>query len=183
MSLLIAAPKDKIDMRKITWVIILLAFILVRPHHLQNWGMVPDGDDKSYMAHATSLVFFQFPSYANEAFDVGNGVPLHSIGSSLLASPFVFFTSLIDRIAGNEIVIRRTFSNIEKSWTAFGFVLATIFYLWMTCLLLYEGLRFYFRPRIASLTVILAVLAQGIPLFAFRRPVFSHMYELSLIHI
>jgi hypothetical protein len=134
------------------------------------------------MAYATSLVFFQFPSYAKEYFEVemGESIPFNSIGPSLLASPFVFSASIIDRIFGNEIIIKRTNSNIIKSWAAFGFTFASVFYLWMTCLLLYKSLTFYFQPKISSLTVILTVLAQGVPLFAVRRPVFTHIYEIFL---
>lgn len=167
-------------MRKITLIIFILAFILFRPYQMQNFGMMYSGDDYSYMAHATSLTFFQFPSYAKEYFATEGEIPLHSIGSSLLASPFVFLGSIIDRISGNEIVVRRTALNVSKSWTAFGFTLSSVFYLWVTCLLLYKSLTFYFQPRISSLAVILTVLLQGVPLFAFRRPVFSHIYEIFL---
>jgi hypothetical protein len=166
--------------RKITLIIFILAFILFRPYQLQNSGMMYFGDDESYMAHATSLVFFQFPSYTKEYFTIGEGIPLHSIGSSLLASPFIFLTSIIDRVAGNEIIIKRTALNISKSWTAYGFTLSSMFYLWMTCLLLYKGLTFYFKPQVASLAVILTVLSQGVPLYVFRRPIFSHIYEIFL---
>lgn len=169
-------------MTKITWMIFACIFILFRPYQLQNSGMMYSRDDKSYMAYATSLVFFQFPSYAKEFFEVemGESIPLNSIGPSLLASPFVFITSIIDRISGDEIVIKRTYSNTIKSWTAFGFTLASMFYLWMTCLLLYKGLAFYFQPKISSLIVILTVLSQGVPLYAVRRPVFTHIYEIFL---
>jgi len=167
-------------MKKITWVIFICLFILFRPYQLQDSGMMYSGDDDSYMAHATSLVFFQFPSYAKEYFTMGEGIPMHPIGASLLASPFVFFASIIDRISGDGIVIKRTALNVFRSWTAFGFTLASIFYLWITCLLLYKGLTFYFQPEISSLAVVLTVLSQGVPLFAFRRPVFSHIYEIFL---
>ncbi|MCX5706406.1 MAG: hypothetical protein NTW13_01860 [Candidatus Omnitrophica bacterium] len=167
-------------MKKITWIIFVFAFILLRPYQLQNSGMMYTGDDYDYMSHATSLVFFQFPSYAKESFGTGQGIPLGSIGSALLASPFVFLTSIIDRTVGNEVIVKRTASNVHKSWTAFGFTLASVFYLWIACLFLYKGLTFYFERQVSSLTVILTVLAQGVPLYAFRRPVFSHIYELFL---
>jgi len=167
-------------MKTITLVFFLSAFLLLRPYQLQSTAMLYSGDDYSYMAHATSLVFFQFPSYAKESFELGGKVPLQSIGPSLLASPFVFAFSVIDRICGHEIVLQRTSSNILESWAAFGYTVATLFYAWLTCLLLYQGLTLYFPERISSLTVILALLAQGIPLYIFRRPVFSHIYEIFL---
>lgn len=163
-------------MKKITWFVFICIFFLYRPYQMQIFGMMYAGDDASYMAHATSLVYFQFPSYAKE---LGySGVPMHSIGPSLLASPFVFIFSLLDRMAGNDVVIERTLSNIIQSWTAFGFTFASIFYLWMTCLVLYQGLKYYFSKNVAAMTVILTVLAQGTPLYALRRPVFSHVYEI-----
>lgn len=167
-------------MKKVTIIFFLCIFILFRPYQLQNSGMMYSGDDDSYMAHATSLVFFEFPSYEKEYFTAGKGIPLHSIGPALLASPFVFSASIIDRISGNEIISRRVPSTINKSWTAFGFFIASIFYLWLTCLLLYKGLTFYFSSEIASLAVILTVLSEGVPLFALRRPVFSHIYEIFI---
>ncbi|MFH0855119.1 MAG: hypothetical protein V1869_01175 [Candidatus Omnitrophota bacterium] len=167
-------------MKAITVSIFICAFMLLRPYQLQNSGLMYRGDDFSYMAHATSLAYFNFPFYDKEYFEFGQGTPLHPIGASLLASPFVFAASIIDRACGSDIVAKRTPANIIKSWTAFGFTLASVFYLWLACLLLYKGLVFYFQPQVASLTVILAVLSQGVPLFAFRRPVFSHIYEIFL---
>jgi len=167
-------------MKNITWAIFICAFILFRPYQLQKSGCIYTGDDNSYLAHATSLVFFQFPSYSKEYFLNGKGVPMHPMGPALLACPFVFCASLLDRVFGAEIVSKRTEANVYGSWTAFGFIISSAFFLWMICLLLYRGLRFYFEPRISSLTVILIVLLQGVPLFAFRRPVFSHIYEMFL---
>ncbi len=167
-------------MKKITWVIFLCAFILFRPYQLQSSGMLYHGDDESYMAHATSIIFFQFPSYAKESFSYGKGIPAHSIGPSLLATPFIFVFSIIDRISGNTIAIQRTPLNVSQSWSVFGFTISSLFYLWLTCLLLYRGLRLFFTSGISSLAVMLSVLAQGIPLFALRRPAFTHIYEIFL---
>lgn len=167
-------------MKKITWAIFLFAFILFRPYQLQSSGMLYGGDDESYMAHATSIVFFQFPSYAKESFSYGKGVPAHSIGPSLLATPFIFVFSIIDRISGSTITIQRTPLNVSQSWSVFGFTISSLLYLWLTCLLLYRGLRLFFSSEISSLAVILSVLLQGIPLFALRRPAFTHIYEIFL---
>jgi len=132
------------------------------------------------MAHATSIVFSQFPSYAKESFSYGKGVPAHLIGASLLATPFIFIFSIIDRISGSTITVQRTPLNVSQSWSVFGFTISSLFYLWLTCLLLYKGLRLFFSSKISSLAVILSVLVQGIPLFALRRPAFTHIYEIFL---
>ena len=65
---------------------------------MQQTGLMYGGDDQSYFAHASSLAFGQFPSYQNEVFTSGKGSPKHSIGSGVMAAPFVFVFSLIDRI-------------------------------------------------------------------------------------
>lgn len=164
-------------MKIITLYFFILIFILLRPYHLQQSGLLYGGDDYSYFAHASSLAFGQFPSYEKEHFISGDRSPKHFIGSGLMAAPFVYIFSLIDRMIGSGIINLRTAENIPHSWSAFGFVFATCFYFWIACFLLYKGLRYIFKNRHASLAVILMVLCQGVPLFAFRRPVFPHIYE------
>ncbi|HDY87872.1 MAG TPA: hypothetical protein ENH82_07130 [bacterium] len=167
-------------MKVITILIFFCAFLLLRPYVLQQTGLRYGGDDESYFAHSSSLVFGQFPSYEKEYFTIRKNYPLHSIGPGLMAAPFVFIFSLIDRASGSDVVYRRTLENTSQSWSLFGFVFASSFYLWLACFLLYKGLRYYFQSRHASLAVILMVLSQGIPLFVFRRPIFSHVYEFFL---
>lgn len=147
---------------------------------MQNNGLVYIGDDYSYFAHATSLAFGQFPSYKKEFFTDGDTMPKHSIGPGLMAAPFVYIFSLLDRIGKSSIILQRTRENSLTSWSLFGFVFATNVYFWIACFLLYRGLRNYFSKRHASLSIILMVLFQGLPLYVFRRPVFSHAYEFFL---
>ncbi len=167
-------------MKVITIFIFICAFLLWRPYHLQQTGLRYGGDDESYFAHSSALVFGQFPSYEKEHFTVREDYPLHSIGPGLMAAPFVFVFSLIDRAVGSDIVYRRTLENTSQSWSLFGFVFASSFYFWLACFLLYKGLRYYFKHHDASLAIILMVLCQGIPLFVFRRPIYSHVYEFFL---
>jgi len=77
-------------LRTITVSIFICAFLLMRPYHLQDRTLCYTGDDYSYFAHASSLVFGQFPSYEKEFFVAGDTSPLHSIGPGLMAAPFVF---------------------------------------------------------------------------------------------
>jgi len=134
------------------------------------------GDDTGYFAHASSIAFFQFPSMDKEL------SPNYAsfLGSSLLAAPFVFFFSLIDRATGSSIVYERTLDNVVGSWSQFGFVVSSICYFWLSCFLIYRCLTFYYNDRYSILVVLLMVLIQGIPLYAYRRPVFSHVYEFFL---
>jgi len=146
-------------------------------------GMMYSGDDYGYFAHAAALVYGDFPSYKNEysMFNPNNGKPFQFIGAGIMAAPFVYVFSWIDRIEHNPIVQQRRENNILHSWSAYGFVISSVFYLWAGCFLLYQCLRRYFREPETILAIVLMVLAQGIPLFAFRRPFFSHISEFFLV--
>lgn len=167
-------------MRYITFAILICIFFLLRPYQMQKLGLCYRGDDLSYFAHATALTYGQFPSYDKEYFDNGEQSPLHSIGPGLMAAPFVFVFSLIDRINGADIVRQRTADNVRHSWSMFGFVVASSVYFWLGCWFLYStSVRFY-PLRHTVLALILMVLVQGIPIYVFRRPIFSHAYEFFL---
>ncbi|HPN88771.1 MAG TPA: hypothetical protein PLH56_05490, partial [Candidatus Omnitrophota bacterium] len=139
--------------------------------------MIYSGDDWSYFAHSSAIAFGQFPHYDKEVWHIGQGIPFHPSGPGVLASPFVFLFSLIDRLSGSDIVLQRTAQNIPGSWSLFGFTFATVFYFLAGCSFLFYGLKKHVSERSASWAVILMVVLQGAPLFAFRRPVFSHIYE------
>ena len=105
---------------------------------------------------------------------------MHSIGPGILAAPFVFIFSLIDRAQGSDIAEKRTEQNVTGSWSQFGFVFSSVFYFCLACALLYRMLSLMVGPSIAAWAVILMVICQGMPLFAFRRPIFSHVAEFTL---
>lgn len=142
-------------------------------------------DDYDYLAHATSITFGEFPNYSRELWvtpeGYGQNGPHCSIGASLMAVPFTFVFSQIDRWANPEIFESRRHAKLTRqSWTQFGFILSTQFYLLLGCLLLYKALSFFVAPRVAAWTIVLMVLCQFMPLFAFRRPLFSHVAEFAL---
>lgn len=157
-----------------------ISFLLVRPYQLQEQGLKYHGDDDSYLAHATSLVFFQFPHYEKESFVAGEKTPMHSIGAGLMASPFVFIFSMVDRTMNNPVVKTRINADMRRTWSLFGFVISTYFYFWLACVLLFLGLRYHVNENTAFLTVVFMIVAQGIPLYVFRRPILSNMYEFFL---
>lgn len=170
-------------MRKVFYLSVIMfifSFLLLRPYHLERNGLKYGGDDDSYMAHATSLAFFQFPSYAKENFSSGAETPMHSVGPGIMASPFVFCFSILDRIEKNPLVEQRKGKDISKSWTLFGFVVSTYFYFWLACFLLFMGLKYFVKDTAAFYSVLLMILVQGVCLYVYRRPVFSHIYELFL---
>jgi hypothetical protein len=161
-------------------IIFIFGFFLLRPYQLQQSGLMYSGDDESYFAHSSSIVFFQFPSYEKENWpDTGSYPPL-SIGPGVMASPFVFIGSLIDRLEKSSISKERSADNIKDSWALFGFVLATLFYFYIGTIFLYSGLSYYFDEKTSFFTILFMIFFQYFPLYLFRRPVFSHIYEFAL---
>ncbi len=167
-------------MKYITLVIFVFALVLFRPYELNTGGFWYADDDWDYFAHASSIAYGQFPSYEKEFF-LGDGVkPLGGIGSGILASPFVFVFSLVDRVLGADIVLERTEENIPGSWSQFGFIVASLFYLYLSCWLLYKAVRYFCDEPASVWAVMLMALCQGLPLYVFRRPIFSHVFEFFL---
>lgn len=166
-------------MKKITLFIFLFALLLLRPSHLQYYGMMYPGDDYDYLAHSTALVYGEFPFYDKE-YHFGEQRPLGSIGPGLMAAPFVLGFSLFDRMAGSPITEQRSPGSLRNSWTQFGFIFATQFYFWLACFFLFQGIKKFIDESFAANAIILMVLCQGIPLFVFRRPLFSHAFEFFL---
>lgn len=169
-------------MRRITFFIFLSAFLLLRPYLVQLRGLCGAVDDYGYFSHAAAIVYGQFPSYQKDYFssdshDKKTIGPMETIGPGIMATPFVLAFSLGDRILKSDIVLQRTKTNVPHSWSFFGFVIASIFYFWLGCLLLYRGLKYYVPPLHASWTVILMVICQGMPMYVFQAPVLSHVYE------
>jgi len=167
-------------MLRVTLFVFLFAFIIFRPFQAQKPGMMYGGDDTEYFAFATSLVYFQYPSFEKEYLDSYQVSPLSRVGPAIMAAPFVGAFSLVDRAFHAPIVKKRTSDNVIQSWTLFGMVFAAAFYLWLACYFCYRALLAFVKPKYAWLAVFLMILAQGTPLYAYRRPAFSHIYELVL---
>ena len=167
-------------MIKVSCAIFLCAFMLLRPFMMQFNGLWYPFDDRNYFAQSSALAFGQFPSYKNEDYVGDDKAPMHSIGPGLLAAPFVFVFSFLDIAQGSDISEKRTENNIPGSWSQFGFVFSSVFYFCLACALLYRALCPMVGPSVAAWSVILMVVCQGMPLFAFRRPIFSHMAEFTL---
>ncbi|RYZ80438.1 MAG: hypothetical protein EOP04_25875, partial [Proteobacteria bacterium] len=168
-------------MKKIVLVLFLLSAVLLRPGQMQQFGLIyagVGGDDFCYLSHSTAIVFGEWPSYRKESICRGE-LPMASIGPGLIAVPLVGLFSLIDRAQGASIVEERRADNVVHSASAWGFILTTLAIFGITLQLFriwlgYAGVS----KRAAAWSIIFLVLAQGIPLFAYRRPIFSHVYEL-----
>ena len=164
---------------RITIAIFIVSLFLVRPYNLQSRGMWYVDDDYDYFAHASAMVFGQYPSYKKEFFTIMKEGPQSPIGTGILAAPFVYVFSFFDRAAGSSITETRTQDNIVGSWSQFGFYFASIFYFILACYLLFAGISCFVPPAQASNAVILMMICQGLPLFTWRRPFFSHCSSFS----
>jgi hypothetical protein len=171
--------RKRSGMWKISIVMFLLCFTLLRPYEFVLYGLKQHNDDDDYFAHATSLAYGTWPSYQHEYLPPSrHEIPQAEIGSGIFAAPFVFAFSTVDRLQHAPIVQQRKLSNILQSWSLFGFIVSTQVYFWLACLLSYTALKYTFSERSATLTVILMLMTQGLVMSVFRRPVFSHAYEL-----
>jgi len=160
-----------------TMAIFIAAIFLIRPYFLQSRGMWYVGDDYDYFAHSSAIVFGQYPCYKKEFYTIAKEGPQSPIGPGILASPFVFVFSLLDRAQASTIVAARTQDNIVGSWSQFGFQVASVFYFIFACYLLFFGISRFVPSSSASTAVILMMVCQGLPLFVYRRPFFSHCSE------
>jgi len=137
-------------------------------------------DDYDYFAHASAMAFGQFPSYKKEFYTIMKEGPQSPVGTGILAAPFVFVFSFLDRAGGSTITESRTQDNIVGSWSQFGFEVSSIFYFTIACYLLFFSLSRFVSPLNASTAVIVMMICQGLPLFVYRRPFFSHCSEFFL---
>jgi hypothetical protein len=167
-------------MRQATLIAFLTCFFLFRPYQLQNPGLLYGGDDPSYFAYSTALVYGQYPHFDKELVEEGRVPPLGRAGPGLLAAPFVGVFSIIDRVEKNPIVEKRTRETVKDSWSLFGSVFSSAFYFWLSLALIYATVSRLYDSRIATWSTLLMVIAQGAGLYAFVRPIFSHVYELAI---
>lgn len=137
-------------------------------------------DDDDYFATASAIAFlnypdfsyeYVYPSYENIKF------PFAAPGSGILAAPFVFLGSLVDRILANPIVEIRTLDNRSFSFSLLGFQISTYTYMLIAWSLLFKFLRKKFSFATSQAVCILLVFCSGILYFVFSRPVMSHVYE------
>ncbi len=167
-------------MKRIAVAIFLSSFFLLRPFIMEFYGLMYPDDDFDYFAHSTSLAFGQFPSYKKEFIMGSMNGPERAIGTGIMAAPFVFAFSWLDRLNGSDIAEKRTPTNVQTSWAIFGFIFASVFYFCLSCLLLYWSTQLVAGPSLAVWATILMVICQGMPIYAYRRPVFSHTPEFFL---
>ena len=165
-------------MKRLCVIYIFAALFFLNPLQLHETGLMHYRvhDDASYFSHASALAFFKFPSYENEL----TNSPAHSMGAGLMAAPFVFLFSGIDRWQEHAVVQKRTTENIGNSWSLFGFVVATQVYFLLGIFCLYRSLGLFFDEKVVLVGLVFLFFCEYFPLYLFRRPVLSHIYEFFL---
>lgn len=139
--------------------------------------MLYGGDDPSFFAFATALSYGTYPYFDKEYVDESKDPPLARLGPGLMMTPFVFAFSWVDRLTHHPIVEKRTATSIVTSWSLYGAFISALVYFWMGLYFLFNGLSLMVEKKWAIFSVITMALFQGLPLYAFRRPIFSHVYE------
>jgi hypothetical protein len=166
-------------MKYILSVIILMSFVLLPANH----RLMSTGDDDDYFAVATSIAYGKFPYFSDE-YHIGDKMPFASVGPGVLASPFVAVFSTIDHAIDAPIVKKREKDNRYWTWSLFGFHFAAYFYLLSAVIILYETLKLWGTKHAASLSTVLILLGGGgLLIYAFRRPVMSHVFEFFTVSI
>lgn len=169
--------RNTTGMFMLTIIFVVFCFLLMRPYALLDTTLKATDDDDSYFAHATSIIYGDWPHYKNEYYVSGEKMPKHPVGAGVMAAPAVFIFSMIDRIQDAPIVKHRTMQNNLHSWSLFGFVIATFVYFWLAIWLCYAGLRRFVSRFTATFSCFLMIYTQGLLVVVFQRPVFSHPYE------
>ncbi len=170
-------------MKKLALLYFLTAFFIFKPYQVNHHGMLYGGDDSQYLAIATSLTYFEFPSFKLEYVDDFKIPPPSRMGGGLMIAPLVGLFSIFDRIASSPLIEKRTREHLIGSWTLFGAFFSTSLYFWLALVFLFKGLRFNYSENIAIVSIFAMVVAQGCALYAFRRPLMAHVAYLFLLSI
>ena len=136
-------------------------------------------DDDDYFAVSTSIAFGHPLNYSHE-YVTGDGTPTHPIGAGILAAPFVFFGSVVDRLTHSPLAKNRTVNNRDFSWSLLGFEIATQFYFLLGLLILFHLGKNKSDPKTSFKATILILFSSNLFPYVFDRPIMSHTYEFFL---
>ena len=138
------------------------------------------GDDFDYYSHAyTIAIDFDF-DYSNQLIDghpetynyEGKIAPLGFVGSGLFASPFLFIGNILDTFSSNYMV--------ENKLLIYS--LSSIFYLFLTVILLFNTLKMLDKdPNILFISLVL--FGSGLGYYSFERYSMTHVYEVFSISL
>ena len=99
--------------------------------------------------------------------EVKKVVPFHPIGSGILASPFIFIASIVEKIFYEDGLI---------SLVYFSYSLAPVFYLFLSITLIQYSMN-SLQIRYNKYLLLIAIFGTGVSYYAFDRFSMSHIYE------
>ena len=134
-------------------------------------------DDYDYYSHALTIAQdFDF-DYSNQLVSGkrfylnGKDAPKGFLGSGLLASPFLFFGILLDKLFGESHNIL-TYKKLLYSFSS-------VFYLFFSLNLIKKSID----NKLETKTLILAFFGSGVAYFAFERFSMTHVYEVFTVSL
>ncbi len=134
-------------------------------------------DDAEYYYNAVTLGLDFDLDFSNQMEGVENRylnretrkiVPFHPIGSGILGAPFVFIGNLFSSISNDKNLISSVY---------FGYSLASIFYFFLSIILIQRALK-KLNISYDNFLLILMIFGTGVGYYAFDRFSMSHIYEL-----
>ncbi len=159
------------------FVILALIFSLLKIDY--RFEEIPYGlevDDAEYYYSAATIGLDFDLDFSNQMDGVENRylnkevkkiVPFHPIGSGILASPFIFFASIFEKIFNKEGLI---------SLVYFSYSIAPVFYLLSSILLIQYSLK-SLEVRYNKYLLLVAIFGTGVSYYSFDRFSMSHIYE------
>lgn len=135
-------------------------------------------DDASYISHAFTIGLDGDMDYSNEPvikWATNKKIPAGSIGSGILAAPFVALFSVIDRLIDHPVLDDH--ANFFGSWSLFGFFFATSIYFLIGVFLYLRSFLLLSSNQKALWLVLLFTLSSGVPHFVLMRFTMSHAFE------
>jgi hypothetical protein len=151
-------------------------------------GDIYSGDDNSYYGYISSLVNdFDLDFSNNKLVGIEEVSPVtgkiispHPIGTSILLMPFyIIIKPLVHLISW---FTKTPFDQRHPLFFVF-MCSGVVLYLYLGGLLLYNSISFLFSKKAALFSVILCVFGSILPVYAFKRPIMTHVPEFFLISL
>ena len=170
--------------KKLIWIFYFLILFIFsfRPNFLSKESYFK-GDPLSYLAHSMTIALDWDLNYENELHqgrEINDFLPVHPIGPGILAAPFVYIFSLIDKINKHPVI--NNHQKYKYSWIIVGFIFATYVYFFLGVILYDNSLKIIFNNQ-NNLLLLLLICSTGILYYVLNVPVLSHSFEFFSISL
>ena len=169
--------------------IVFFLLLMKIDYRTGDFGIFNPTDDAGYMYHAYTVGLDFDLDYSNQIINYEkspnpgfylNGdtyVPKHPVGTGILAAPFVFVGSLVEKVNTKYI-----FSTRDQIY--FFYSLSSIFYFFVSLFLLTRTINNspHFK-KTDPLTIFYLLLGSGIVYYSFERFSMTHTYEIFSVSV